>query len=73
MSDMYVQVDNSRYLVNSIPISSPEFSTYMYLQSNLETAFGRVLDIPLEQWVKNRAVYFIPINPSGDRSKIIQD
>lgn len=71
MTDLYVQVDNKRYTVNAIPVSSPEFSTYMYVNSNLEMAFGRTLGVPLEQFVKNRAVYFIPINPNADRSLII--
>lgn len=45
----------------------------MVTQSNLETAFGKHLNIPFSHYVANRFGVFIPMNCFGDRSEIITD
>ena len=73
MSDVYAQINNKRYNVNAIPVSSPALSTYLVTQSNLESCFGKHLNVSLREFTKNRFGFFLNINPYADRSQIITD
>lgn len=73
LQDVFAQINNKRYSVNPIPISSPALSTYLVTQSGLESAFGSHLNVSFREFTKNRFGFFIPINSFADRSQIITD
>ena len=74
LAQIYAECGNGkRYQAMDLNLSSPQLSTYLVTQAGLQTAFGKFLNLPLNEYLLNRFCYFIPVNVSGDPSQRIQD